>query len=117
MNFVVNTGSQQRDHEELTRYQQHYRAQGLEMYAQALPTGGYQVTIAPAQQPAAPAPQQYGAPAAQQYGAPAAPTPQYGAPAAQQYGARASAQVVCRHPIAQRSPRHHPLSENSPERW
>ncbi|HEX2876701.1 MAG TPA: Bax inhibitor-1 family protein [Polyangiaceae bacterium] len=94
MNFVVNTGSQQRDHEELTRYQQHYRAQGLEMYAQALPTGGYQVTIAPPQQAAAPAPQaaapppqQYGAPAAQQYGAPAAPAAgQYGAPAAQQYG-------------------------------
>ena len=98
MNFVVNTGNQQRDHEELTRYQQHYRSQGLEMYAQALPTGGYQVTIAPAQQAAAPAapqqaappPQQYGAPAAQQYGAPAAP--QYGAPAAPQYGAPAAPQ-------------------------
>ena len=97
MTFVVNTGSQQRDHEELARYQQHYRAQGLEMYAQPLPTGGYQVTIAPppAPAPAPPhyggsaGPQQYGAPAApQQYGAPAAPQ-QYGAPAApQQYGAQ-----------------------------
>jgi modulator of FtsH protease len=108
MNFVVNTGSQQRDHDELNRYQQHYRAQGLELYAQPLPTGGYQVTIAPPaspQQPAAPAApqQQYGAPAApqqqygapqQQYGAPAAPQQQYGAPAApqQQYGAPAAPQ-------------------------
>ena len=101
MTFVVNTGSQQRDHEELARYQQHYRAQGLEMYAQPLPTGGYQVTIAPppAPAPAPPhyggsaGPQQYGAPAApQQYGAPAAPQ-QYGAPAApQQYGAPAAPQ-------------------------
>jgi len=87
MNFVVNTGNPQRDQEELGRYQQHYRAQGLEMYAQPLPTGGYQVTVAPAAQPAA-APQ-YGAPQ-QAYGAPAAPQPQYGAP--QQYGAPAAPQ-------------------------
>jgi len=31
MNFVVNTGEQRRDQEELARYQQHYRAQGLEL--------------------------------------------------------------------------------------
>jgi len=82
MNFVVNTGNPQRDQEELGRYQQHYRAQGLEMYAQPLPSGGYQVTVAPAQQAAAP---QYAAPP-QQYGAPAAPQQQYGAPQ-QHYGA------------------------------
>jgi FtsH-binding integral membrane protein len=89
MNFVVNTGDQRRDQEELTRYQQHYRQQGLELYAQPLPTGGYQVTIAPPPQAApappqaAPAPPQYAAPP--QYGGPAAP--QYGGPAAPQYGA------------------------------
>jgi FtsH-binding integral membrane protein len=88
MNFVVNTGTVQRDHEEIARYQQHYRAQGLEVYAQPLPGGGFQITVAPAPQaaaapqPAAPAPQ-YGAPQPQ-YGAPqpqyGAPQPQYGAP-------------------------------------
>jgi FtsH-binding integral membrane protein len=105
MNFVVNTGSVQRDHEEIARYQQHYRAQGLELYAQPLQSGGFQVTIAPPQAaapaPAAPpepqyasapqpqygAPQpQYGAPQSPQYGAPQAPQAQYGAPQAQ-YGA------------------------------
>ena len=99
MNFVVNTGNVQRDHEEINRYQQHYRAQGLEVYAQPLATGGFQLTVAPAQQAQA-APPQYGAPQAppQQYGAPQQQygAPQYGAPAApqqsyaapqQQYGA------------------------------
>jgi FtsH-binding integral membrane protein len=80
MNFVVNTGSQQRDHEELNRYQQHYRAQGLELYAQALPTGGYQVTIAPP-----PSPQ--GAAQAGPPPAPVAPPPNYAAPQQPQYGA------------------------------
>ena len=95
MNFVVNTGDQRRDQEELTRYQQHYRQQGLELYAQALPTGGYQVTIAPPAPAAPPPPQPYGAapygvqqPPAQYYGAPQPAAQQYGAPqpAAQQYG-------------------------------
>ncbi|HVY29109.1 MAG TPA: Bax inhibitor-1 family protein [Polyangiaceae bacterium] len=98
MNFVVNTGSQQRDHEELNRYQQHYRAQGLELYAQPLPTGGYQVTIAPPQQAAPQAPPaqvaapQY-APAAPQYAPPGPPgyappgPPQYAPPGPPQYGA------------------------------
>lgn len=115
MNFVVNTGSQQRDHEELNRYQQHYRAQGLELYAQPLPSGGYQVTIAPPQQqapqaappPAPAAPPQYAAPAAPQYAPPGPPgyappgppgyappgPPQYGAPQAPQNPYAAAAQA------------------------
>src|SRR5436190_14009635 len=97
MNFVVNTGNVQRDHEEIARYQQHYRGQGLEVYAQPLASGGFQITVAPARQPAAaPAQPQYPAPAAQPYGAPQhGGTPQqyggapqqYGAPGPQQYGA------------------------------
>jgi modulator of FtsH protease len=88
MNFVVNTGDQRRDQEELVRYQQHYRAQGLELYAQPLPTGGYQVTIAPPAQPQAPPPpQHYAAPSSPQYGAPPPPVQQYGALTALQYGA------------------------------
>lgn len=80
MNFVVNTGSQQRDHEELNRYQQHYRAQGLELYAQPLPSGGYQVTIAPPQgaPPAAP-------PQAPQYGAAPPGPPGYAPPGPPNY--------------------------------
>jgi FtsH-binding integral membrane protein len=92
MNFVVNTGNTQRDQEEVARYQAHYRAQGLEAVAQPLSTGGFQITVGPAQpQYAAPQPhygaapqQQYGAAPQQQYGA--APQQQYGAPQ-QQYGA------------------------------
>ncbi|HEY4157945.1 MAG TPA: Bax inhibitor-1 family protein [Polyangiaceae bacterium] len=83
MNFVVNTGNAQRDQEELGRYQQQYRAQGLDVYAQPLPTGGFQVTVFQPQ-PGAAGQQQYGAPP-QQYGAP--PPQQYGAPPPQQYGA------------------------------
>src|SRR5947209_4972382 len=79
MNFVVNTGNVQRDHEEIARYQQHYRAQGLEVYVQPMQSGGFQLTVAPAQQAPAAAPQ-YGAP---EYGAPpqqpAAPPGPYGA--------------------------------------
>src|SRR4051812_32881901 len=105
MTFIVNTGNPQLDQQEISRYQQHYRSQGLEVHAQPLPTGGYQLTVyqaqasatqqpqyaAPAQQPqyAAPAQQpQYAAPAQQpQYAAPAQ-QPQYAAPAQQpQYGA------------------------------
>src|SRR5512146_885168 len=97
MNFVVNTGDQRRDQEELTRYQQHYRQQGLELYAQALPTGGYQVTIAPPAPAAPPPPQPYGAaqcggqpPPGQYYGGQRAPAHHDGGrqPPAQQYGAQ-----------------------------
>lgn len=91
MNFVVNTGNAQRDQEELARYYQHYQAQGLQMQAQPLPSGGYQVTVGPApqygaapQQPSGAPQQSYAAPPPQAYGAPqpyyGAPQPSYGAP-------------------------------------
>lgn len=86
MNFVVNTGSQQRDHEELNRYQQHYRAQGLELYAQPLPSGGYQVTIAPPQAaPQVAPPPAYAAPQPPQYGAVPPGPPGYAPPGPPNY--------------------------------
>jgi FtsH-binding integral membrane protein len=87
MNFVVNTGNAQRDQEELARYHQHYQAQGLQMQAQPLPTGGFQVTVGPAQSYGAPPQQAYGAPPQQAYGA---AQPAYGGAPQQPYGMSSS---------------------------
>ncbi len=110
--FQVNTGNADADRQTIAGYEQQYRAQGMTVSAEPMPSGGFMVRIKPAtaqpaftgagtmmmqQAPDAPAPaygapppepqqQQYGAPQQQQYGAPQ--QQQYGAPQQQQqYGA------------------------------
>jgi hypothetical protein len=71
--FVINTGNPENDQREVARYQQHYQAQGLMVYAQPQPQGGYLVTVSPPQQAPAAAQQPYSPPGQQPYAPPAQP--------------------------------------------